>query len=258
MHFALARLIITLTLSTVLIAYSNRGPTDEPAIQSADDGKLEVCLQQGKLTMVLQVGTAAVGCVDVCTGESPENREEIRFTLRDVTVSGLGLPEDITGLLTVTNRRMCWHSCAPDAGGSSDVGLSVPLVDIALHAISRDSSGGTRPCIYSQVGDEDEELRLFPLCPDEDLGEIFDAMCAASALCVDGAVDEDSESENNDDDDYGIGGGMFNAQDITCPDQRFEVNGNGGEHIGFAKGDEVLDDCRFEDVDETGGNSTQS
>ncbi|CAI5489596.1 unnamed protein product [Closterium sp. Naga37s-1] len=87
-------------------------------------------------------------------GEEGEAGEVLLHSQPDV---GLVLGEsdvDESGNLYITSKRVIWHST------HTPHGIAVSLVDLSMHAISRDLEAYPKPCIYTQVdtGDwEDEE-----------------------------------------------------------------------------------------------------
>lgn len=197
--------------------------------------------------MVLRIGGAEVGRVSSAEGRNLQDGEEVQFSLDSVTVSGLGLPEDASGLLTVTNCRVCWCCTSTDPRSAHGDGVSIPLEDIALHAISRDASSGTNPCIYMQVGNDDDEFRLFPSNADEDLCSIFDAMSAASALCMNGAFEDDGSLDNNE--QFYTGESSAAAEMLRGFDRILDTTGSSEIVNGFGKEHEVPEDSRLDDRD---------
>jgi Regulator of volume decrease after cellular swelling len=194
--------------------------------------------------MVIQVGDASIAAISSADGTGLEEGEEEKFRLTGATVTGLELPEQTSGDLVITTRRLCWWS------DSVVCGASVPFADIGLHAVSRDPATGTGPCIYAQVGDGDDELRVF-LANESELEGLFAAMCEAAALCLDG---EEGEGEFG-----GEPGEMFTTTDtVSLLDGMLQVNGfgdgNGAEENGDDYDEEEVsegfeDKCRFDDVD---------
>ncbi|GJP56513.1 hypothetical protein CLOM_g15578 [Closterium sp. NIES-68] len=87
-------------------------------------------------------------------GEEGEPGEVLLHSQPDV---GLVLGEsdvDESGSLYITSKRVVWQSSLTPRG------VAVSLVDLSMHAISRDLDAYPKPCIYTQVdsGDwEDEE-----------------------------------------------------------------------------------------------------
>ncbi|CAI7929180.1 unnamed protein product [Closterium sp. NIES-54] len=89
-------------------------------------------------------------------GEEGEPGEVLLHSQPDV---GLVLGEsdvDESGNLYITSKRVVWHST------HTPHGVAVSLVDLSMHAISRDLEAYPKPCIYTQVDtgdweDEDEE-----------------------------------------------------------------------------------------------------
>ncbi|CAI5502764.1 unnamed protein product [Closterium sp. Naga37s-1] len=89
-------------------------------------------------------------------GEEGEPGEVLLHSQPDV---GLVLGEsdvDESGNLYITSKRVVWHST------HTPHGVAVSLVDLSMHAISRDLDAYPKPCIYTQVDtgdweDEDEE-----------------------------------------------------------------------------------------------------
>ncbi|CAI5474604.1 unnamed protein product, partial [Closterium sp. Yama58-4] len=78
-------------------------------------------------------------------GEEGEPGEVLLHSQPDV---GLVLGEsdvDESGNLYITSKRVVWHST------HSPHGIAVSLVDLSMHAISRDLEAYPRPCIYTQA-----------------------------------------------------------------------------------------------------------
>ncbi|CAI5954767.1 unnamed protein product [Closterium sp. NIES-65] len=79
-------------------------------------------------------------------GEEGEPGEVLLHSQPDV---GLVLGEsdvDESGNLYITSKRVVWHST------HTPHGVAVSLVDLSMHAISRDLDAYPKPCIYTQVG----------------------------------------------------------------------------------------------------------
>ncbi|CAI5971432.1 unnamed protein product [Closterium sp. NIES-64] len=78
-------------------------------------------------------------------GEGGEAGEVLLHSQPDV---GLVLGEsdvDESGNLYITSKRVIWHST------HTPHGIAVSLVDLSMHAISRDLEAYPKPCIYTQV-----------------------------------------------------------------------------------------------------------
>lgn len=66
------------------------------------------------------------------------------------------------------------------------------LVEVNLHAISTDASSGHPACIYAQIGNEYDEIRLIPSGDDAvSLNTLYEALCVA--------VEQNTTDENLDD-----------------------------------------------------------
>ncbi len=103
--------------------------------------------------------------------------------------SSNGRLEEGVGEVVITSNRVCW------LGPSSSTEIDIPY--IVLHAVSRDPETFPKPCVYCQLG-EDEELREVYFVPEreERLEPLFEALCRAAALCC---PDNDVPSEDGDD-----------------------------------------------------------
>ncbi len=104
--------------------------------------------------------------------------------------SSNGQLEEGIGEVVITSNRVCW------LGPSSSTEIDIPY--IVLHAVSRDPATFPKPCVYCQLG-EDEELREAYFVPEreERVEPLFEALCRAAALCY---PDNDVSSEDGDDD----------------------------------------------------------
>ncbi|CAI5477692.1 unnamed protein product [Closterium sp. Yama58-4] len=108
-------------------------------------------------------------------GEEGEPGEVLLHSQPDV---GLVLGEsdvDESGNLYITSKRVVWHST------HTPHGIAVSLVDLSMHAISRDLEAYPKPCIYTQRLSLVSEMRLVPR-DEAALDAIFKALCDSAAL----------------------------------------------------------------------------
>jgi Regulator of volume decrease after cellular swelling len=144
--------------------------------------------------MVVEIGDTAVGHVSQSSESGSDPADAAVLRLSGVRVAGLGLPtDDVTGELVVTRHRLCW------AGAQR--GAAIPVADIGLHAVARDAAAEHGPCVYLQVGDADDELRIFPQSPALELDRIWEALCVVSGFVDDGDDVKDEGTSNHRDDE---------------------------------------------------------
>jgi hypothetical protein len=127
--------------------------------------------------MVVHVGDPSVGLVPLPGDPQHDRSEATVLRLPGARLVGLGLPADDVGEIVVLPRRLCW------AGATR--GVVVPVADISMHAVARGPGSEHGPCIYLQVGDGDEELRILPRDPGRELDRIWEALCVVSGLVSD-------------------------------------------------------------------------
>mmetsp|Transcript_16281 Transcript_16281/g.51061 ORF Transcript_16281/g.51061 Transcript_16281/m.51061 type:complete len:203 (-) Transcript_16281:40-648(-) len=131
---------------------------------------------------------------------SLQEDEEVILSLADVSCAVCREDEDGdpaeredwgVGELRVTNRRVVWERREGEARG-----LAVQVVDVLLHAVSRDPQTFPRPCLYAQLNLEHvAEVFFAPGDPDA-LAALFDAFSAAAALNPDDLQEEDEEDDD--------------------------------------------------------------
>lgn len=209
--------------------------------------------------MAYQVGDHSVGIFAGAVGNGDSNGQAPEASLHttlNVTVSGLNLREQVAGLLTITGENLRWS--ASDGSGAPGSGLLLPFRSISLHAVSRDPSSGLPPCIYAQVGEEDDELRIFPSQVETELDPLFAAMCDAAAMCS-GEEEEEEDTEDQVGEMYMAGGVRARLEDLLeVPEHLANGSANVGSALEREEDNydvcEALDDCRFEDATEDGAN----
>ncbi|PNW75717.1 hypothetical protein CHLRE_12g538150v5 [Chlamydomonas reinhardtii] len=128
--------------------------------------------------------------------------QDVEFVLGDDLNAG-------KGVLHLTTRRVVWVSSA--AGGPA---LALRYPQIVMHAVSRDPSSYSRPCIYLQLdegsedmdmggGEEDEEgeegagdvsaeVRLVP-GDESKVDDMFKVLCDCAALNPDSEVEGEGD-----------------------------------------------------------------
>lgn len=166
-----------------------------------------------------------------------------------------------SGTLYVTNRQIVWLSDSASAGGGGGGGteaaaaaspaaatataaaatarsFAVSFSTISIHAISRDPSHTSAPCLYCQLDVPDDdytELRLVPSDPTV-LDSLFEAFSRGAQLNpdpVEEAVDADGDEEDDGwvcaSDIVGVDGGDAQQQQENEEEEEEKEQSSGGD-----------------------------
>lgn len=82
--------------------------------------------------------------------------------------------DSCVGTLNITHGTLCWESTIMSES-ESPLKWRAVFTDINLHALSTDESSGYPPSIYTQIGDNFEEVRMIP--EKQRLQALYDALC---------------------------------------------------------------------------------